>query len=732
MSLNHQSFLKMIGFDEEPSSEASLSETVDAQPLTETGMDFPQEAFEEAEAPREEEVFAEEMPVDEGVMEELVSPRPDQTEIYSKTGLNTYTKGLPEDSELSDLIQNSMSDFSKDDLVDELADLSVHGTRPTVAFDYDNEPDPIDDSANHYPPLEQKSSTGGTLHFDYSKEAAASRIVVLEGEVNAKAFHLSTLPLRIGRDLENEVVIDQSNISRFHAEIRQRDDEMVIADLGSTNGIKVNGQLTAEHPLKSHDIIQIGDIVFEFLGPGELSKGFAQAVIIQNQTASGAAASKSPAKKKAYLRYIALILIVGAIGYYLFGHRGQIKQQAEDKSAQILVKKVESEISDLKLNIERDAKKPIAELPADQLKKVFLDRLSQNAISQFIPAEIKNQIQSVPPELIKVFLEDPGMISSVISSGGSKSSVEIAFRTKLNDLIAKEKYRDALIITEFLLQIKPNDPSLKSAVEKLKPLVEATEVDASDGLTKEEREQIDAYLNDYDKKLQELIEKEKLSEAIRFSKTVRDRILALAKKEARFEKVGKAEAEKWNARVADLEQIQADEKKREYDATVKDNRAESLLATIKSDLDMANTAEAKAGIDEFLEKYPDHPRASEVIAMKQEMQKALQVTFATTKANIEKFIQAESYEGAWQEYYRYVDMMPQTSESQQLKDFIEKKTSPKAMQYYNQARVFEFEADDLIAAEQYYKRSLEVADPRSELFNKATRRYAEVRRKTIQ
>jgi hypothetical protein len=66
-----------------------------------------------------------------------------------------------------------------------------------------------------------------------------------------------------------------------------------------------------------------------------------------------------------------------------------------------------------------------------------------------------------------------------------------------------------------------------------------------------------------------------------------------------------------------------------------------------------------------------------------------------------------------------------------LKTSIEKVTRPKAVQYYNQARVYEYEADDLVAAEQYYKRAIEVADPRSDIAQKAGRRYAEVKQKTI-
>ncbi len=120
------------------------------------------------------------------------------------------------------------------------------------------------------------------------------------------------------------------------------------------------------------------------------------------------------------------------------------------------------------------------------------------------------------------------------------------------------------------------------------------------------------------------------------------------------------------------------------------------------------------------------------MALQEQLDAGVQKSFDATISKIESLIEAESYENAWKEYYRFEEMMPSHPKLKSLYASIELRAEPKAVQFYNQARVFEFEADDLVAAEQYYKKTIDSADPRSELSKKATRRYAEVKKRSIQ
>jgi hypothetical protein len=70
----------------------------------------------------------------------------------------------------------------------------------------------------------------------------------------------------LGRSRECDVVLDDSGVSRRHAQIRPRDGGWTIEDLGSTNGLRVNGRrVTGAVPLNRGDRIELGstEIAFE-------------------------------------------------------------------------------------------------------------------------------------------------------------------------------------------------------------------------------------------------------------------------------------------------------------------------------------------------------------------------------------------------------------------------------------------------------------------------------------
>jgi hypothetical protein len=63
----------------------------------------------------------------------------------------------------------------------------------------------------------------------------------------------------LGRSRDCDVVIDDPNVSRHHAEIRPSGGSWIVNDLGSTNGVKVNGRrIRGPESLKRGDVIEIG------------------------------------------------------------------------------------------------------------------------------------------------------------------------------------------------------------------------------------------------------------------------------------------------------------------------------------------------------------------------------------------------------------------------------------------------------------------------------------------
>ncbi len=66
-------------------------------------------------------------------------------------------------------------------------------------------------------------------------------------------------PMRIGRAPECELVLKDNRVSRRHARLAARDGVLVLTDLGSTNGTRVNGNRVTEVVLGAGDRIQIGE-----------------------------------------------------------------------------------------------------------------------------------------------------------------------------------------------------------------------------------------------------------------------------------------------------------------------------------------------------------------------------------------------------------------------------------------------------------------------------------------
>jgi len=90
---------------------------------------------------------------------------------------------------------------------------------------------------------------------------------------------LPTKVLRIGRAPDNDIVVSDLSVSRYHAELRRTASGYQIVDLDSHNGTFVNGQQIGSAPLTEGDIVGIGPSTFrlsgtelqEFVDTGDIS-----------------------------------------------------------------------------------------------------------------------------------------------------------------------------------------------------------------------------------------------------------------------------------------------------------------------------------------------------------------------------------------------------------------------------------------------------------------------------
>lgn len=84
---------------------------------------------------------------------------------------------------------------------------------------------------------------------------------------NDQRYSLARALLRIGRETDNDICLDDMTVHRYHAAIRRTEDaEFVITDLSSAggNGVVVNGRAVAEARLASGDMIELGKAKLKF------------------------------------------------------------------------------------------------------------------------------------------------------------------------------------------------------------------------------------------------------------------------------------------------------------------------------------------------------------------------------------------------------------------------------------------------------------------------------------
>lgn len=154
-------------------------------------------------------------------------------------------------------------------------------TRPTVAFETDERlrlgefgiQTRLVKPPAHEGEAPIQGEEGHTMVYSAVREAPAAEapsqraaarpraIVILDD----RRYVLDSDRSTIGRSRDADCVLRDPNVSRHHAELRRSaSGEWTVADLGSTNGIKVNGRRVASTRLEPGDEVTLGTTTFRF------------------------------------------------------------------------------------------------------------------------------------------------------------------------------------------------------------------------------------------------------------------------------------------------------------------------------------------------------------------------------------------------------------------------------------------------------------------------------------
>src|SRR3954470_18739550 len=81
---------------------------------------------------------------------------------------------------------------------------------------------------------------------------------VVEGVDKGRIFRDLPIPVTIGREEGNLLRLNDERISRFHAKVQQDNGDIILTDLESTNGTRVNGNVVQIRRLRFGDRICVG------------------------------------------------------------------------------------------------------------------------------------------------------------------------------------------------------------------------------------------------------------------------------------------------------------------------------------------------------------------------------------------------------------------------------------------------------------------------------------------
>ncbi|MBN2024156.1 MAG: FHA domain-containing protein [Pirellulales bacterium] len=98
---------------------------------------------------------------------------------------------------------------------------------------------------------------------------------VLDGADRGRVFGDLATPVSIGREEGNSIQLNDERISRFHLKIQEDGGQLVLTDLESTNGTKVNGENVQLWLLRPGDVVTVGRTILLYGAEDDIARRLA-------------------------------------------------------------------------------------------------------------------------------------------------------------------------------------------------------------------------------------------------------------------------------------------------------------------------------------------------------------------------------------------------------------------------------------------------------------------------
>jgi len=130
--------------------------------------------------------------------------------------------------------------------------------------------------------------------------AASFRLVVRTGPNPGMVYELTKEVALAGRDVTNDIVLGDAEVSRQHSRLTRSQGGIVLEDLGSTNGTFVNGErLVAPRLLRPGDLVGMGEnvtLMYESTAPEAAATVMGTGRPVKTPRQAPMAAAEAPAR----------------------------------------------------------------------------------------------------------------------------------------------------------------------------------------------------------------------------------------------------------------------------------------------------------------------------------------------------------------------------------------------------------------------------------------------------
>lgn len=336
------------------------------------------------------------------------------------------------------------------------------------------------------------SASGEVLPFTAQK----SKLLILNTQLGGQEFVLNKPEMSIGRTEDNDISIDHASVSRYHAKIKLQGDAFQLLDLGSANGIQVNGEEYGVCDLRWGDMIELGQVRLRFSSidePSDVAPASPPPLPAStSQSAPAATPTKSSTPMVAGLVVVLLLAVGGGVFFAMNsggpGDPGKGKQVkklpptprdelATKKGQERICKRAEDAFAQeeygeaLKLlnrllAVRSDWKKAI-----DLKKQVLFEKDNLNHIEKAKEHKVEGDVRSAYARLGKVksmsrYFPKAEKERKALKKPLVENLINYALRSE-----KLKKYREALNYTDEVLQLEPEHEGAKKIQARLKKLL---------------------------------------------------------------------------------------------------------------------------------------------------------------------------------------------------------------------------------------------------------------------